>query len=615
MKDSNRPADDATVQVDESTGTPTTSALFLAALGHLRAGRAGDAEACCREALALDSEHADALHLMGLLALQVEQYGQATDWIARAIQREPKPIYLTSLGTCLSRQDRGEEALQVFDKAVQLKPDDANLWRDLANALVALERTDEAVLSLQHALKLNPQHWETANQCAVLLHGLGRVEESLSYLDLCDALRPNDVATLQRQAACLSNLKRFEDALSLCHRSHTLAPHDAAICNNLGTVLRSLGRDEDALPWLDRALSLQPGFRDALHNRAAALAKIRKLSEAMAVYEQLRTDDPTDALAELGIAHLQLLTGNFGAGWAGREARWKMRRNYPQFAQPVWLGRQSLAGKTILVASDEGLGDTLQFVRYVPMLAERGARVVLVVQDPLYPLLSKLPGISQCLPMSATRLPPFDFHCPLMSLPLAFGTTLQTIPASIPYLPAPDDDRVQAWQRRLGTHDRLRVGLCWAGNPGQPDDHNRSIALRTFLQLFDADAVFISVQKETKPEDQAALREMTGMIDMTGHLTDFAETAALLSCLDLVISVETSVAHLAGALGRPTWTLLCYTPDHRWLLDRDDSPWYPSMRLFRQDSPGDWQGVFDRVRRALEKEIASLQADVAFIPE
>jgi ADP-heptose:LPS heptosyltransferase len=196
-----------------------------------------------------------------------------------------------------------------------------------------------------------------------------------------------------------------------------------------------------------------------------------------------------------------------------------------------------------------------------------------------------------------------------MSLPLAFRTRLQTIPASIPYLPAPDDDRMQAWQRRLGTHDRLRVGLCWAGNSRQPDDHNRSITLRTFSRLLDADATFISVQKETKPEDEAALREMTGIIDNTGHLTDFAETAALLACLDLVITVETSVAHLAGALGRPTWTLLCYTPDHRWLLDRDDSPWYPTMQLFRQESPGDWQRVFERVRNALEAEIASFRPE------
>ena len=605
MNEPERPADHKTAQIDEPTWTPTATALYLTALGHLRAGRPREAETSCREALALDGDHADTLHLMGLLALQAEHYDQALDWISRAIRQAPKPVYLTSLGTCLAKQGRNEEALQAFDKAVQLKPDDADLWRDLGNALVALGRSDEALLSLRHALKLDPQHWDAANQCAIVLHGMGRVEESLSYLEVCDALRPDHVLTLQRRAACLSSLKRFEEALALCHKSHGLAPDDAGIRNNLGTVLRSLGRDEDALPWFDRALALQPNFRDALHNKAAALAKLHKFDDAFAIYEQLKTEDPSDTLAELGIAHLHLLNGNFADGWASREARWKMARNYPNFAQPMWLGQESLAGRTIVIIADEGLGDTIQFARYVPLLAERGARVILVVQDPLRLLLAKLPGISQCLPMSAIQLPPFDFHCPIMSLPLAFGTRLETIPSSTSYLPAPDDDRVRAWKQRLGAHDRLRVGLCWAGNPRQPDDHNRSIALRIFSRLLDVDATFISVQKEMNAQDKAALQEMPGIIDLADQLTDFAETAALLACLDLVITVETSVAHLAGALGCKTWTLLCYTPDHRWLLDRDDSPWYPTMRLFRQTRPGDWQGVFERVRGALDAEIAS----------
>ncbi len=602
MNDPERPVGDKTAHIEEPAGTPTATALYLTALGQLRAGNRIDAEASCREALALDAAHADALHLMGLLALQDEQYDRAVDWISRAIQQEPKPFYLTSLGTCLSRQGRREEALQVFEKAVQLKPDDANLWCDLGNAL---GRNDKAILGFQQALRLNPQHWDAASQCAVHLHALGRLEEALSCLEICEALQPNHVPTLQRRAACLTGLRRFEDALALCHKAHALVPGDAGLCNNVGIVLRSLGRDEDALPWFDEALARQPNFRDALHNKAAALAKLHQFGDAFAIYERLRTDDPNDALAELGIAHLHLLSGDFAKGWAGREARWKMARCYPKLAQPMWLGQESLDGKTIVIIADEGLGDTIQFVRYVPLLAERGARVILVVQDPLCPVLSQMPDVSQCLPMSAIRLGPFDFHCPIMSLPLAFGTTLQTIPSSSPYLPAPDHDRVQVWEQRLGAHDRLRVGLCWAGNPRQPDDHNRSVALQAFSRLLDADATFISLQKEMKAEDKAALQEMPGIVDLTGELTDFAETAALLACLDLVISVETSVAHLAGALGRKTWTLLCYTPDHRWLLDRDDSPWYPTMRLFRQTRPGDWPSVFDRVRGELEAEIDS----------
>jgi hypothetical protein len=265
----------------------------------------------------------------------------------------------------------------------------------------------------------------------------------------------------------------------------------------------------------------------------------------------------------------------------------------------MWLGGESLRDKTILIVPDEGLGDTIQFVRYVPLLERLGARVILVVQDSLHPLLSKLPGISQCIPTSATnRLPAFDFHCPIMSLPLAFGSRLDAVPSFRSYL-SPQDDRVQVWKERLGSHGKPRVGLVWSGNPKHLDDHNRSIPLQAFFHFLEVDATFFSLQKDSKPDDKAALQARTSIIDLTSHLTDFVETAALISCLDLVISVDTSVAHLAGALGCPTWTLLSYTPDYRWLLDREDSPWYPTMRLFRQNETRDWRDVLARVRTEL----------------
>ena len=297
-----------------------------------------------------------------------------------------------------------------------------------------------------------------------------------------------------------------------------------------------------------------------------------------------------------------MLTGNFEAGWAGREARWKipaLSLHYPKFSQPMWLGKEPIDGKTILINVDEGLGDTIQFARYVPMVAARGARVILAVQDALYPLLSNLPGIAQCLPLSTSERPAYDMYCPVSSLPLAFGTKLETIPSATPYLPAPAESRVQAWQDRLGPHDRLRVGLVWSGNPKHGNDRNRSIPLRMLAHILDVDATFISLQKDPRPDDKVTLLERTEIIDLTAELTDFAETAALASCLDLVISVDTSIAHLAGALGRPTWILLPYTPDYRWLLDRDDSPWYPTVRLFRQTAAREYQSVVERMRTAL----------------
>jgi ADP-heptose:LPS heptosyltransferase len=275
--------------------------------------------------------------------------------------------------------------------------------------------------------------------------------------------------------------------------------------------------------------------------------------------------------------------------------------------QPGWLGQQPVKGKTILICSDEGLGDSIQFARYIPALANRGAQIILFVSDPLVPLLSGLPGVSQSFPLSARALPGFDMHCPMGSLPLAFATRLDTIPSPRSYLPAPPEVRVRAWQDRLehGPRNRLRVGLVWSGNPKHKNDRNRSISLRAFSRLLDTDASFVSLQKDPRPDDKVVLLERTDIVDLTDDLTDFAETAALVSCLDLVISVDTSVAHLAAALGRPTWILLPHTPDYRWLLGRDDSPWYPTVRLFRQTETREYDSVLDRLRNELQALIAS----------
>jgi Glycosyltransferase family 9 (heptosyltransferase) len=239
------------------------------------------------------------------------------------------------------------------------------------------------------------------------------------------------------------------------------------------------------------------------------------------------------------------------------------------------------------------------------MLAERGARVLLLVQNPLHCLLSGLSGVSQCVTKSTVNtLPDFEFHCPVSSLPFAFGTRLDTIPSETPYLPSPANSRVLAWEDRLGPRTKFRVGLAWSGNPKHKNDHNRSIPLRTLFGILDVDATFVSLQKDLRPDDAAVLRERSDIIDLTAELTDFAETAALVSCLDLVITVDSSVAHLAGALGRPTWVLLPFTPDWRWLLDRDDSPWYPSMRLFRQTESREYESVLDLARTELLKLIS-----------
>jgi tetratricopeptide (TPR) repeat protein len=562
------------------SGTETPTALYEAALGHMRAERYLDAQICCEQALAIDPEHAETLHLMGLLSLHATQYDHAVEWMSRAIARDPRPEYLFSLGTALRHQKRFQEAVNVFDKAVQLKPDKAELWTGLGKALVDLDRRAEALLSFQHALKLNPRLWDAAHESGTLLNRMGRREEALAHFMLCAELKPNHAAD------------------------------DATTFNNIGNTLQSLDRSAEALPWLDRALDRRPDFVEALSNKAIALSQLRRFDEAFAIYARVKALDPNHVVSNWNAALLHMLTGDFEAGWAGRETRRNipsLSADYPKFTEPMWLGRENIAGKTILIASDEGLGDAIQFARYVPDVAARGARVILVLQDALCTLLSGLPGVSQCIPKSvaANGVPPFDFHCPLCSLPLAFATRLDSIPADIPYLPPLAASRVKAWEDRLGPHDKLRVGLVWSGNPEHKGDHHRSTSLRAYSGFLDVDATFVSLQKDPRPNDRATLLERTDIVDLTAHLADFTETAALISCLDLVITVDTSVAHLAGALGCPTWVLLPYSPDYRWLLDRDDSPWYPSVRLFRQQESRDYASVIDRVREELLALVAA----------
>jgi tetratricopeptide (TPR) repeat protein len=584
----------------------TPAALREPGLGLMRAERYLEAQMCCQQALALDPDHAGAQHLMGLLSIQSQQYDHAIEWISRAIRRDARPEYLMSLGAALQFQRRYEEALQAFEKAVQLAPEDADHWTSLGKALVDLERQSEAVLCFQHALKLAPRHGEAAWQAAVLLRQLGRPNEALVHFNLCDELRPRDVRTIGSRALVLRDLKKFQEYLADSRQAQMLEPTSAEACNNVGDALVLLGRFEEALEWFDRALELQPSAIFILENKALVLKNMHCFDELFRAYDQIRSIDPGNANTELTTANTSLLLGDFETGWRGREARFLIPDLAIGWSGPgiLWLGEEEIRGKAILIYSDEGLGDALQFARYIPMLASLGARIVLMVPDSLCSLLSALP-VWQCLPMSAKTLPAIDMYCPINSLPLAFRTRLDTIPPPVSL--SPPLDRMKVWEERLGAHDRLRVGLVWSGNPDHKNDHNRSIPLRLFSAMLGADAEFISLQKDLRPEDRVVLGERSDILDLTAHLTDYVETSALVSCLDLVITVDTSVAHLAGTLGRPAWILLPYTPDHRWLLDRHDSPWYPSVHLFRQGASRSYAEVIDRIRAELAAMVSEFR--------
>ena len=587
---------------DLKRGKIVPAPLCEAGISHLLAGRHLDAQHCAQQALAVDPAHADALHLMGLICVHSGQYDHAVEWIARAIQLDPNPEYLSNLATALHRQGRLDEAVKALDKAVQLKPDDADLWRQLGNALIDAGRSSEALLCFQHAVELNPNHGDAACKAAVLLQQEERFDEALVYLNRSAEAQPDHAPTFAMRGFVRASLKRYEQAVVDYERAIRLDPKNDEACSNLGNALRALGHLERALHWYDRSLAIKPTIASAT-NRALTLTELGRFFEARVAYQHAMSIDPTNPSLVWNLALFQLWLGDFDAGWRGREARWKVPgivNGYPTLDTPMWIGKEPIAGKTIAVCQDEGVGDAIQFARYVPVLAARGARIILVVNQELCPLLSRLSGVSHCLPKKqGMAVPPFDFHVAIDSLPLAFGTRLDNIPPGKDYLPPPEAHRVQAWEDRLGPRGRLRVGLVWSGNPRHMNDRNRSMPLSLLSAILDVDALFVSLQKNPRPGDAEILRERKDVVDHTAELTDFAETAALVSCLDLVITVDTSVAHLAGALGCPTWVLLPYMPDWRWLLGREDSPWYPTVRLFRQTETREYGSVIERVRTEL----------------
>jgi Flp pilus assembly protein TadD len=469
------------------------------------------------------------------------------------------------------------------------------------------KRGDEAIMSYDMALKARATYWEAAYAAGELLFEADRFEEALEHFICSVDINPKQSEAFNYLARSCWELQRFEDALAYGNKAIALAPDDPEINKNLGRLAQNFERHEEAIAWFDRALAIRPDFSDALIDRSNSLLALLRIDEAFAMIDRAIAIDPECALCHWNRALLQLLVGDF-TGWKGREWGRKCDRVEladTEFAKPRWFGEEPIAGKTILLHADEGFGDTIQFVRYAPLVAQRGARVILEVEGALHSLLSNVDGVSLCLPKSAAAHPDLDLHCPLSGLPLAFKTQLETIPVAPRYLPLPPQARRQEWQGRLGAHDRFRVGLVWSGNPKHRNDHNRSTSLQMMSDIIDPRARFYSLQKNPRPEDAVTLTGRSDIVDLTEHLTDFAETAALICCLDLVVTVDTGVAHLAAALGRPTWILLPYAPDCRWLLDRDDSPWYPTVRLFRQSKAREYGSVMNRVRNELLARISA----------
>jgi tetratricopeptide (TPR) repeat protein len=568
-----------------------------------REHRHDEAARRCREILAATPQHAPSLHLLGLIHHQQGDHAAALQHIAAVLRLEPDSAAAHSnLGLALQGLGRQQEAVASYDRALALRPDHAEALNNRGTALQALGRLDEAVSSYDAALALRPDYVDALFNRAGALGELGRHAEVLASLDRALELRPDDAEMWTGRGVALEGLGRLEEALASHERALGLRPDLPEALNNCGNALHGLGRSQEALACYARALALRPGYAKARNNRGAALQALLRCEEAIASFAEATALQPGYAEAHLHEGLSRLLIGDFERGLPKLEWRWRIPRvgllRRP-LRTPPWRGEEPVAGRTILLHAEQGFGDTLHFARYAQPLAARGARVVLVAQPAVVSLLRGLEGVERVL-AEGEALPAFDLHCPLMSLPLAFGTRLGSIPGTVPYL-APAQGRVERWRARLGPATRRRVGLVWSGRPDHGNDRSRSIPLERLAPLLAAPGIeWVSLQREVRVSDEAALRE-AGILHLGDELADFEDTAALMTLLDLVVTVDTAAAHLAGALARPLWILLSFSPDWRWLLGRQDSPWYPTARLFRQPQPGDWDPVLRRAGELLAR--------------
>jgi Tfp pilus assembly protein PilF len=462
----------------------------------------------------------------------------------------------------------------------------------------------EAEARLMNLLKTQPREWRALHKLAEMHLARADFAQALSFMAAAMKANPSSAEAKTNYGFILQKLDRHEEALSYCDRAIAVRPDHLSAHLNRGTSLHHLNRSAEALASFDRALALDPRNIKALYNRANILHELQRFDECIAAFSATIAYAPDYADAHWNEGLTRLLLGDFEQGWKKYEWRWNtesQRHLRRDFTQPLWLGAEPIAGKTILVHAEQGFGDTLQLVRYLPLLAAKGADVVLEVQPTLFPLLSPMEDVSRVM-SRGEPLPHFDVHCPIMSLPLAFNTSLETIPSKLPYLDA--KIRLEKWTGRLQPKGAMRIAFAWAGSATHKQDRLRSIPISKLQPLLEQtnSIQWISVQRDLREGDREHLAQRPHIQQVGYQLEDFADTAAVLSSADLVITVDTAVAHLAGALGRPVWILLQHSPDFRWLLDRDDSPWYPSARLFRQNQSGDWDDVISRATTALRQQ-------------
>jgi tetratricopeptide (TPR) repeat protein len=539
---------------------------------HQQSGRLGDAEQVFQLILQKYPDHCDAMQLLG--------------------------VTLTHAG-------RLEDGVALLRRSTEINPRVADYWSNLGNALRSFGRLDESVEACRRAIALNPNLAEAHNNLGISLRENKQLDESIAEYQIAIKLKPDLAEAYNNLGHSLALKHRQIEAITAYQEALRLQPTCLEAANNLGTALADTGQIDEAIALMRRVIQLDARYADAYSNLGLMLPMVGRAEEGLVMCRRATALAPNHAGYHWNLSLELLSQGIFAEGWREFEWRWLWKDfTAPRrtFSQPMWRGEE-LNGRTILLHFEQGFGDTLQFVRYAPMLVERGGKVITHCQRELGRLLKGNPELGEVF-APGDLVPSFDLHCPLMSLPLWFRTDLKSIPAKIPYLKA-DSKIVDKWKERLEPVNRkFKVGLIWAGSTTHPKDRLRSMEFAKLLPLAQvADVTFVNLQKGTAAEQAKEYSLQLHLIDFMDELDDFAETAGLVANLDLVIGVDTSVIHLAGAMGKPVWAMVPLASDWRWLRGRDESPWYPTLRLFRQRRFADWDEVVGRVAAALYPQV------------
>jgi tetratricopeptide (TPR) repeat protein len=600
-------------------------------------GRFEEAEVCYKRVLELAPNSAQAHNDLGLIAIARDDTEGAIRHFRRSLELDPQfPSAHTNLGVCYSRIGELEQAAAHCTRALELNPNFDEAHNDLGSVLIRQEKLEEAVSHLREAVRLNPRYFDAyhnlgvalslqnklgeaevvlqqgvelapnytdmRSQLALIQKRLGKNEQAEANYRRAVELAPNHLSALNGLGAVLAEKKKYDEAMSYYRRALDLKPDYADVHNNVGAVLSEQDRVDEAIESYHRVLKLNPECQPAYYNLADALVKKNDLPAAIEACRksiELAPEDP-ESHGLLGL--LLLKSGEFAEGWEEYEWRFKAKDFEDQAPdKPRWDG-SSLEGRTILLRGEQGLGDTIQFIRYAKLVKKRGGTVIVECPRQVLQLIATAEGVDKVIAKGDPR-PDFDVHAPLLSLPAIFETTLKNVPNKVPYL-KPDKELLAKWKDELSKGKGLKVGIAWQGNPTYRKDHLRSVPLTFFQDIVNmSGARFYSLQFGQGREQLANLKDPERVVDLGDRLGEFHETAAIVANLDLVISSDNGNVHLAGALGVPVWMATSFAPDWRWLLERPDSPWYPTMRLFRQPAVRDWDTVFRNIKEALKQKV------------